>query len=352
MCRPSGRSGRGRDGRRALARSFSLVDARCVSEAVTAWILDGREPWTTYRVLVDLEKRSPHDPDAVRARGDMIASREVRQLIARAGVWPGYPLRRHNDAAHPLYALSTLADFGLHRGDPGIDGVAESILEHFDGEQFETLLWLPRFLTKEADAERWAWMLCDAPTLLYALLSFGYGAESNVQAAVDALVGAADDNGWRCGAAASLGSFSGPGRSQDPCPMATVYSLKVLSLLSEWWESAAVFAGTEALLSHWDHQADYKLRMFGIGTDFRKIKYPFVWYDILHVTEVLSRFPHVVSDPRLHEMVGELQGHEDDDRRVTATSMYRAWKGWSFADKSRPSPWLTFLVERIRRRLT
>ena len=27
--------------------------------------------------------------------------------------------------------------------------------------------------------------------------------------------------------------------------------------------------------------------------------------------------------------------------------MYRAWKGWSFADKKHPSPWLTFLVLRV-----
>jgi hypothetical protein len=31
--------------------------------------------------------------------------------------------------------------------------------------------------------------------------------------------------------------------------------------------------------------------------------------------------------------------------------MYRAWKGWSFADKKNPSPWLTLLVHRILKRL-
>ena len=36
--------------------------------------------------------------------------------------------------------------------------------------------------------------------------------------------------------------------------------------------------------------------------------------------------------------------------RYTATFMYRAWQGWSFADKKQPSPWLTFLVLRILRR--
>jgi hypothetical protein len=31
--------------------------------------------------------------------------------------------------------------------------------------------------------------------------------------------------------------------------------------------------------------------------------------------------------------------------------MYKPWKSWSFADKKNPSPWLTFLVLRIQKRL-
>jgi len=40
------------------------------------------------------------------------------------------------------------------------------------------------------------------------------------------------------------------------------------------------------------------------------------------------------------------------DPLYTAGSMYRAWKGWSFADKKHPSPWLTFLVLRVLTHLT
>ncbi|HEY85183.1 MAG TPA: hypothetical protein G4N96_08760 [Chloroflexi bacterium] len=90
--------------------------------------------------------------------------------------------------------------------------------------------------------------------------------------------------------------------------------------------------------------------MFGIGTDFRKLKYPFVWYNVLHVVEVLSRFPFVHSDPRFQEMVKTITDQADDEGRYTANSMYRAWKGWSFADKKNPSPWLTFLVLRAVKR--
>ena len=229
--------------------------------------------------------------------------------------------------------------------------LADSVLAHFDGTGFETLLWLPRFLTKENDEERWAWMLCDAPTLLYALLAFGYGADDRVMAAVDMLAARSEANGWRCGAADSLPRFAGPGRRDDTCPMATTYALKALGEVPGSIDAQTITTGCDALLEHWEHQQDYKLKMFGIGTDFRKLKYPYVWYDILHVTDVLSRHAAARSDPRLREMVDEIARKADASGRFTAESMYRAWTGWSFADKKAPSPWLTFLAVRTLRRV-
>ena len=281
----------------------------------------------------------------------MVAAEPVRALLGLAASWPGHPLKRHNDAAHPLYALSTLADFGLTREDPGVAEAADAVMAHFDGDAFETWLWLPRFLTKAShDAERWAWMLCDAPTLLYALLAFGYGDAERVSAAVADLVWRCSEVGWRCGAASSLPSFDGPGRRDDTCPMASVYALKALSLTSYRTDDAVVPA-VQALLDHWEHQRDYKLRMFGIGTDFRKLRYPFVWYDILHVADVLSRYPAALADPRFGEMLEAIASQADADHRYTAGAMFRSWKGWSFADRRSPSPWLTFLVRRIEARV-
>jgi hypothetical protein len=225
---------------------------------------------------------------------------------------------------------------------------AEPVMAHFDGDAFETLLWLPRFLAKEAeDSERWTWMLCDSPTLLYALLAFGYGDDARVGAAVGALAERVAENGWRCGAASSLPKFGGPGRVDETCPMATVYALKALSLTPVHDDPAVVEPGIAALLDHWQHQRDYKLRMFGIGTEFRRIRYPFVWYDIVHVADVLSRYPAALADPRFGEMVESITTQADEDGTYTASAMYRSWKGWSFADKKVPSPWLTFLVVRI-----
>jgi hypothetical protein len=318
---------------------------------VLQWLLESEEPWTRYRTLVDLLERPQDDAEVSAARAAMVDHPLVRGLIAHAATWPGDALKRHNDAKHPIYALSTLADFGLRAGDPGMDAAIQAVVAHQSPEgALMSLLNIPgRFGgTGEDD---WSWMLCDAPTLLYALLACGMGDDACVLRGVEHLAGLVDENGWRCRGSESLGRFRGPGRKEDPCPIANVCALKALSLVPALVDSPAVHAGTETLLWHWVHQSERKLYLFGIGTDFRKLKYPFVWYDVLHVCEVLSRFPSVRADPRLAEMLAAVTEQVDGLGRYTATSMYRAWKEWSFADKKQPSPWLTFLVERMRKRM-
>jgi hypothetical protein len=315
------------------------------------WLLGAKEPWTRYRTLVDLLDRQEDDPEAQDARSAMLAHPQVQALIADAATWGERPLKRHNDASHPIYAFSTLADFGLRADDPGIAAGVDRVLAHQSPEgAFKTVVNLPTRFGGSGEDE-WSWMACDAPTLLYVLLSMGLGSDERVQQATDHLVSLVQENGWHCGADARLGRFRGPGRKNDPCPIANVYALKALSLLPHRQDSPATQAGAEMLLSHWEHQTERKIYLFGIGTDFRKLKYPFVWYDILHVADVLSRYPTVRHDPRLQEMVEAITSQADGQGHYTAKSMYRAWKGWSFADKKNPSPWLTFLVLRILKRM-
>jgi hypothetical protein len=317
------------------------------------WLLNSGEPWTCYRTLVDLLDRPQDDAEVQAARDEMLAHSQVQGMIAETAAWPGYALKRHNDAQHLIYKFSTLADFGVRADDDGITAGIEAVLAHQSSEgAFQIPMNIPESRSGTGE-DTWTWMLCDAPTLLYALLAFGLGSDERVQRAVDHLVGLVEDNGWRCRAAASEEGkiFRGPGRKADPCPIVNVYALKALSQVPELLDSPATRAGTEMLLWHWEHQTERKLYLFGIGTDFRKLKYPFVWYDILHVVDVLSRFPFVYSDPRFREMVETITAQGNEDGRYNASSMYRAWKGWSFADKKHPSPWLTFLALRVQRRI-
>jgi hypothetical protein len=201
--------------------------------------------------------------------------------------------------------------------------------------------------------------LCDAPTLLYALLALGRkgghvpgtSEVPGTSQAIAHLLALSDDVGWRCRCGPELGRFRGPGRKADPCPIANVYALKALSLVPEYLDSPETRRGVEMLLGHWERRAEVKYYLFGAGSDFRKLKYPFVWYDILHVADVLSRYPFVHADPRFGELVAAITAQADADGRYTAGSMYQAWRGWSFADKKQPSPWLTFLALRIQARV-
>lgn len=314
------------------------------------WLLASGEPWTRYRTLVDLLDRPDEDPAVQDARAEMLAHPQVQALIAETTRWGERPLKRHNDASHPIYAFSTLADFGVRDVDPGMDAGIRAVMSHQSPEgAFQTQINVARAFGGTGE-DAWTWIACDAPTLLYALLSMGRAEDPRVARAIDHLASLVEGNGWRCAAAPQLGGFKGPGRKTDPCPMANVYALKALAL-TPLADGPAARAGVEMLLWHWAHRIGRKLFLFGIGTDFGRLKYPFVWYNVLHVVDVLSRVPFALADPRLREMVEAIAAQADGLGRYTAGSMYRAWKGWSFAGKQHPSPWLTLLVLRVLKRL-
>lgn len=321
------------------------------------WLLDdARPPWVRYWTYRDLLDRPADDPDVLAAHEATLVHEGVQALITELAEWPGPPLKRHNDARHPLHKLALLAELGLTADDPGMDTILARVLagQSAEGAFTVTMALHPRYGgTGEALQ---TWMLCDAPLTLYTLLAFGLGDDPRVKRALNHLTGLLADNGWPCAADPAYEGFRGPGRKGDPCPYATLVALRALSRVPELVESPFASTGVETLLWHWDIQRERKLYMFGIGTDFRKPKYPLIWYDMLHVCDVLSRFPQARRDPRFMSehggMLRELMQQADAAGRFTARSMYMAWKGWDFADKKHPSPTITATAWRIWRRAT
>lgn len=317
----------------------------------TPWLLEAGEPWVRYRTLTDLVGLAQDDPEVVGARNAMAKDPRVRRLIEEATAWPGYPLERHNDARHPIHALTLLADFGLQAGDPGMGRVVRQLLAHRGAEgAFETLLQVPEAFGGSG-RPAWAWMLCDAPVILHSLAAFGLADDSRVLQAASHLASLARENGWPCAASAELGRFHGPGRRGDPCPMANLLALKALSWFPAHRDSSAAGAGIEVLLRHWDHTSERRFFLFGAGSTFRKLKYPFVWFDLLHVADVLTRFPLARQEATLGCMVQEILRQGDALSRLTPGSVWLAYREWEFGSKRRPSPWLTFLGLRVLHRL-
>jgi hypothetical protein len=110
-------------------------------------------------------------------------------------------------------------------------------------------------------------------------------------------------------------------------------------------------AGGEALLGLWETCREQHPYMFYMGTDFCRLKAPLIWYDILHVVDVLSRLPWLRQDRRLDDMVGVMMQQVGTDGRATPGSAWIAWKSWEFGQKKIPSRWITLLVERVRQRM-
>ena len=91
--------------------------------------------------------------------------------------------------------------------------------------------------------------------------------------------------------------------------------------------------------------------MFGIGSTFKKLKYPNIWYDILHVVDVLSRFASAIKDERFQEMMSVVNSKQQEDSSFIPESIWKAYGDWSFGQKKQSSPWLTFRIAAINKGL-
>lgn len=312
---------------------------------------DKGDPWTVYRALLDLAGLPEHDARVRQARAQMLAHPLVAGLVDELRRWPGIVISSHKSAGQLYHKLVFLADLGLTRQDNGLDEILSRVTGHLSAEG---LCQLPMNILEHfggSGQDDWAWALCDAPLLLYALMKMdpaGRPAECEQGAAF--LTGLARANGWPCAVSRNLGKFRGPGRKDDPCPYATLVMLKLLSLSPEGRESQAAQDGVASLLDLWQNSRERHPYQFYMGTDFRKLKAPLIWYDILHVADVLSLYPETKADPRFADLRAVILAKAGADGRYTPESVWTAWKDWEFGQKKEPSPWLTLLVDRIGRR--
>ncbi len=309
------------------------------------WLLEG-QPWVQYRTRVDLLGQPEKDTEASAARQAMLAHPQVQQLVNELAEWPGEVLNSHKSAGLHMHKLSFLCDLGLRADDPGMDKIITRIFDH---QSSDGPFQMPMNISESfggSGKDMWGWALCDAPVTLYSLLKLGLAADGRVRKSLEYLMGLVRENGWPCAVSPELGNWRGPGRKADPCPYANLVMLKVLAL-SEWMDSPAAHTGVETALKLWTESRDRHPYMFYMGSDFRKLKAPFIWYDILHLLNVLTQFPWLKGDPRLEEMKTVVTAKADLDGRYTPESVWKAWSEWDFGQKKTPSGWLIFLVQRI-----
>ncbi len=313
------------------------------------WLLSG-EPWVIYRTRLELLGQPETEPQVQAARQAMLSHPLVQGLVSELASWPGPPVSSHKSAGQLLHKLAFLADLGLKADDPGMPPVIEAILAHQSAQGPFQMLGNISPSYGGSGKDELGWALCDAPTVVYSLVCFGLGEELAVQRAVSHLVGLVRENGWPCAVSPELGKWRGPGKKEDPCPYANLIMLKLLAHLPAHRDGPATRTGAETALSLWQHSQDQHPYIFYMGTDFRKLKAPLIWYDILHLADVLTRFDWLHRDPRLLEISSLIRSKADPLGCFTPESIYQAWKAFDFGQKKVPSRWLTLLCWRILQR--
>jgi len=321
-----------------------------MEDKTAAWLLDS-EPWIQYSVRKELLEQGETDKQIAQAHNDMIGHPALKNIIDELKNWPGTVLSSHKSPKQPFHKISFLAELGFNIKDPGIEDITKKMLGHISPEG---IIRLPLNIGKSyggTGTDIWGWALCDAPTNLYVLAKMGLKEDERIKDGIAKLSGLAMDNGWPCVVSEELGSWRGPGKKDDPCPYATLVMLKLLSLYEHYHSNSGVKAGIDCLFRLWKESNVLHPYIFYMGNDFRKMKAPLIWYDIIHVLDVLSRFKYSRKKPEVMQMLETVLDRKDGNGRFTPESVWMEFKGWDFGQKKEPSKYLTFLVYRILKRL-
>lgn len=313
---------------------------------------NSKEPWTVYRTLIDLKGLNPSCDEVLVAKQELLNHPLVIQLLEELQNWSNVVVNSHKSADQLYHKFAFLADLGLTKTEPQIDEIAQKMmLQRSEEGLFKLPMSIPVHFGGTGLKE-WAWAMCDAPLQHYALAKMGYSESYDLETGLKFFLTLERENGWPCAVSKELGKFRGPGRKEDPCPYVNLIMLKLLSNFPAFKESDETNIAIDCLLNLWENSMNRHPYMFYMGSDFRKLKAPFIWYDILNVVDTLSQYKRAIHDVRFKEMLSIIESKADENGFYTPESEWKAWKGWDFGQKKQPSSWLTFLVARIQKRIS
>jgi len=280
----------------------------------------------------------------------VVSDIRIKKYLSDIADFNATVVNNHKNPDIPIHKLIFMLEVGLDTDIPQINMAVQQILMNKDENGIpKTMTNVPKHFGGSGE-DTLAWALCDAPLMLYALLMAGIGYESQVKKGAGHIIGLHRDNGFPCAVSSELGKFRGPGRRDDCCPYATLIILKLLSIIPEYKKSELANSIINVLLDLWERSQEKHPYMFYMGTDFRKLKAPTLWYDIVSLADCLSYFEYARQDKRFHEILDIIESKTNPDYLFTPESVYQKCKDWDFGQKKQPSAWLTYICIRILER--
>lgn len=308
-------------------------------------LLDVSEDWLKYAIRLHLLHESKDN--LIEQKNQTLDCEMIQSYLRDITDFHSTLVSNHKNPDLPIHKLNFLLDIGLDATVPEIQIALDEIMKHQDDNGvYQSITNIPKHFGGSGE-DMFSWCLCDAPLLLLALVKAGVNYDKHIKAGVDYLISFYTVNGFPCKVSSELGKFRGPGRKEDCCPYATLIMAKLLSYIPQYQGSDIAKATANTLLSLWESSLEKHPYMFYMGTDFRKLKAPTIWYDIVSVTEVLSRYESVRNDSRFKEMLSLIQYKQDENGFFVPEAVYLKYKGLDFGQKKTPSPYLTYLCLRI-----
>jgi hypothetical protein len=312
-------------------------------------LLDQSDEWLKYAIHLNL-CYEPKDT-LVELRESALADSRIKKYLLDIANFHSTLVTSHKNPDLPIHKLLFLLDIGFGMEVPEIETAVNEILKHKDEHGiYQSMTNVPKHFGG-AGVDVFSWCLCDAPLLLLALLKAGINYREYIKPGVDYLVSLYLDNGFPCAVSPELGKFRGPGRKNDCCPYATLIMTDLLANIPEYCDSQVAISSAKVLLNLWEDSLELHPYMFFMGTDFRKLKAPSCWYDIVSVAAVLSKYDFVREDPHFLEMIAIMKEKQDREGFFTPESAYLKMKDWDCGQKKVVSPYLTYLCYRIFERL-
>ena len=312
-------------------------------------LLSISDPWLQYAIKINLFNENKEN--LANLKIEALRDNKIQAYLSDISNFYSMLVSNHKNPELPIHKLLFLLDIGLDMDIPEIENAVSQLMNHKDKYGiYQSLTNIPKHFGGTGE-DIFGWCLCDAPLLLLALLKAKVDYQQHIKQGVDYLVTLNRRQGFPCSVSEELGKFRGPGRKDDCCPYATLIMLNLLSYIDEYKNSDIVIKGIDVLLSLLESSLERHPYMFYMGKDFRKLKAPAIWYDIVSVTDCLSKFEYAKTDTRFCKMVDVIKAKQSENGLFTPESIYQKCKGWDFGQKKAVSPYLSFLCIRILERV-
>ena len=320
------------------------------------WLLQSKESFTVYKTLTNLFDFSENEDFTQQAKDDMLKDSQVESMLSNLASWKEIKVTGHNDPRYIPNQLLMLYDWGLRKeDDPRIKEMLDTLLENID-ENTGQFLWYGEIYARKTKEKKFMWesLLCDHHIITSLMILYGYYHKKEVKRGIERITELIENTenglGWKCLPGIKT-NFRGPGRKNEVCPMLIVDVLRSFYKLPQNILPQNLIETGKTLLSCWSERSTKKPYMFGHGRHFRTLRPPFFWYNVGSVIDAVSRYPVLVKTSAFKQLMSVALLSFNEIGKITPKSIKTYFKGYSFGQKKKESPWVTYYLSNICKRV-